>query len=243
MGFRLVGDGKGVQADFFSAARAHPAGTPSSYAGVSDREGRPIHLAMREAHELDTCGTAHGCDMVTAQQSDPQEWAGLGGIVGRERTEGVVTDRLARRRLAGDALRHWDAVELAERSAALFVHAVPATSGEGDGELVRYGSRLQGGAGGETELTDSGEGGARSARSGELPTCRRSGLKPTGKRAKGYSLRAAAQGAHEENRLRRGEECASGQAWEGAAAGKAVSVRVTGAPELARTPGVGAGRE
>ncbi|OLP78264.1 hypothetical protein AK812_SmicGene41573, partial [Symbiodinium microadriaticum] len=46
------------------------------------------------------------------------------------------------------------------------VHAVPATSGEGDGQLVCYGSRLQGGAGGETELTDSGEGGARSARSG-----------------------------------------------------------------------------
>ncbi|CAE7227888.1 unnamed protein product, partial [Symbiodinium microadriaticum] len=90
-------------ADFFSAARAHPAGAPSSYAGA-------------------------------------------------------VSDR---------------------------VHAVPATSGEGDRQLVRYGSRLQGGAGGETELTDSGEGGARSARSGELPTCRRSGLKPKGKRAKG----------------------------------------------------------
>ena len=81
---------------------------------------------MREAHELDTCGTAHGCDVVTTQQSDPRGWARLGSIVGCERTECVVTDRLAHRGLAGDALRHWDAVVLAERAQRGIICTGPA---------------------------------------------------------------------------------------------------------------------
>ena len=123
---------------------------------------------------------------------------------GRERTEGVVTDRLAHRGLAvcsrgcaiwATTIATEQAQEVAEgiglrtilRQAAQ-VHAVSATSGERD-EATAAGCRRskqtqqhsssalaglggvrpspsQGGAGGETELTDSGEVGARNPRSG-----------------------------------------------------------------------------
>ena len=102
-------DRKTLQTNFLRAAWAKPAGAPHSYAcAVPDGDVRPLHLAVREVHEVDTGRAANCGDPVATQKGHTRRRSGFRCIVGGERAERVVRDSLyslAHRRLAGNALR------------------------------------------------------------------------------------------------------------------------------------------
>ena len=104
---------------------------------MPDGDGRPLHLAVRKVHEVDTGRAANGSDPVAAQKGHTRRRSRFRCIVGGERAECVVWDSLAHRGLAGNALRHVHAMVQAKRAqSGVICHRPTCESAVGAAAMV-----------------------------------------------------------------------------------------------------------